>query len=252
MYLNVAKCAFGGLSGDDARPQELEVRADGNANGDAQGETMVEEPAPEGWEWIASKSRSPAKWYLYNRTTGESKWPRDEQQEELPVVLPIAAGRGHHICVLSLPGLNIQWPFSQLIVMGVKKVEARRYDLGWRRIAEARREMWLVETPGNHKSLRSGWAIAGDNVVAERPEVARIVATIVFSHAKRYVSREEFRDDEENHRIGEDGNYDWDGIGDMYGWYVAEVRQLAEPIEQAGPKGTTGFANPRSFSIRSA
>ena len=241
LYLNVAKCAFGGFSGDDATPQELEVHADGNARGDVHGESMVEEPAPEGWKWILSKKRSPAKWYLWNRTTGESKWPCEEQP-----------GPARALSLLSLPGLNVQWPFSQLIVMGVKKVEVRKYDLGWRRIAEARREMWLVETPGDRKSLRSGWAIAGDNVVAERPEVARIVATIVFSHAKKYVSREEFRDDEENHRIGEGGNYDWDGSGDMYGWYVAEVRRLYEPIEQAGPKGTTGFTVPRSFSVRFA
>ena len=33
LYLNVAKCAFGGFSGDDATPQELEVHADGNASG---------------------------------------------------------------------------------------------------------------------------------------------------------------------------------------------------------------------------
>ena len=89
-------------------------------------------------------------------------------------------------------------------------------------------------------------------MVAERPEVARIVATIVFSHAKKYVSREEFRNDEENHRIGEGGNYDWDGKGDQYGWCVAHVRQLADPIEQAGPKGTTGFTDPRTFNVRFA
>ena len=105
---------------------------------------------------------------------------------------------------------------------------------------------------GIDATFNNRWAIAGDNMVADRPEVARIVATIVFSHAKKYVSREEFRNDEENHRIGEGGNYDWDGSGDMYGWYVAEVRRLYEPIEQAGPKGTTGFTRPRSFSVRFA
>jgi hypothetical protein len=44
-----------------------------------------------------------------------------------------SAGLG---ATLSLPGLNINWPFSQLILAGVKTVEVRSYALGYRNIAQ--------------------------------------------------------------------------------------------------------------------
>jgi len=43
-----------------------------------------------------------------------------------------------------LRGLNIQYPFSQLILSGVKLVEARRYPLGYRDIAAAEEELFLI------------------------------------------------------------------------------------------------------------
>ena len=47
---------------------------------------------------------------------------------------------------LSLPGLNINWPFSQLILAGVKTIEVRAHALGHLNIAQPNAEMWLVET----------------------------------------------------------------------------------------------------------
>ena len=42
-----------------------------------------------------------------------------------------------HACIrtLCLRGLNIQWPFSQLVLLGYKTKEIRNYDLGHRSIA---------------------------------------------------------------------------------------------------------------------
>ena len=48
----------------------------------------------------------------------------------------------------SFPGINIRWPFSQLILAGAKTVEVREYMLGHRNIAHADQELWLIETPG--------------------------------------------------------------------------------------------------------
>ena len=63
------------------------------------------------------------------------------------------AGRG---ATLSMPGLNVNWPFSQLILTGVKTVEARSYALGYRNIAQPAVEMWLVETPGKANAISKG------------------------------------------------------------------------------------------------
>ncbi len=49
---------------------------------------------------------------------------------------------------LMLRGLNIQWPFSQLLLQGAKVDEVRAYELGHRGIAKAGEEHWIVETRG--------------------------------------------------------------------------------------------------------
>ena len=55
-----------------------------------------------------------------------------------------AEGRVAH---LSLSGLKVTWPASQLILAGVKTVEARSFPLGRRNIAQLDVEMWLMEAP---------------------------------------------------------------------------------------------------------
>ena len=84
---------------------------------------------------------------------------------------------------LCLRGLNIQWPFSQLILMGAKTEEVRTYDLG--KYCEARQETWIVETKG--PSARSTTnAVCGDLKLAPRPDSAQIVGTVSFDDAHQY------------------------------------------------------------------
>ena len=40
-----------------------------------------------------------------------------------------------------MSGININWPFSQLILAGVKTVEVRSYALGYRNVAQPDVEM---------------------------------------------------------------------------------------------------------------
>ena len=98
----------------------------------------------------------------------------------IPVV-----GRVAH---LSLPGLKINWPSSQLILAGVKTVEARSYPLGCRHIAQPDVEMWLVEAPPPSDAISQGWLFAGDLAVALRPQRCQIVGTVTFSHSDEYGS----------------------------------------------------------------
>ena len=150
---------------------------------------------------------------------------------------------------LSLPGLNINWPFSQLMLAGVKTVEARSYTLGYRSIAQPGVDMWLVETPGQANVLSKGWVLAGDAQVAPRPANAHIVGTVTFAYSAEYESLAAFQADRKNHRIAEGSSYDWRGNGEMHAWHVSAVRRLAQPVPQPGRKGVTGFTRHRSYTV---
>ena len=129
---------------------------------------------------------------------------------------------------LRLRGLNIQWPFSQLLLSGLKLVEARRYALGYHGIAHANEELWLIETPGPATSTKN--AMPENSAVSPRPAKAQIVRTICFTAAIRYTGRRAFRADAGRHRIAAGGNKEWRGDGQMYAWEVGPVRALQEPI----------------------
>ena len=155
-------------------------------------------------------------------------------------------GRG---ATLSLPGLKIYWPSSQLILGGVKSVEARPYALGFRNIARPDVEMWLVETPSQGYAISNGWVFADGAAVAPMPEKAQIVGTVTFSRSDEYGSLRAFRADRKNHRIAEGGQYDWDGTGKRYAWRVSAVRRLAQPVPQPGGMYATGFTKNRPFTV---
>ena len=150
---------------------------------------------------------------------------------------------------LNLPGLNINWPFSQLILAGVKTVEVRSYALGYRNIAQPDVEMWLVETPGIANAISAGGVLVGGVAVASRPKDAQIVGTVTFSHSVEYERPAAFRADSENHRIAKGGSYDWDGKGERHAWRVSAVRRLARPVPQFGRKGITGFTQKRPHTV---
>ena len=133
-----------------------------------------------------------------------------------------------------MPGLNINWPFSQLILAGVKTVEVRSYALGYRNIAQPDVEMRLVETSAQADANSKGWVLPGGAVMAPRQEKAQIVGTVTFSRLDEYESLAVFRANRRNHRIAKDGHYDWDGKGERHAWRVSAVHRLAQPAPQLG------------------
>ena len=140
-----------------------------------------------------------------------------------------------------MPGLNIQWPFSQLILLGVKTEEIRTYALEHRGIAKANREVWIVETKGpTNKAMKN--AIVGDFDIPPQPNAAHIVGTVTFSKdTKRYKDQNTFHQARDKHCISEGSEkYDWDGAGVRFGWQVNKVRALTTPMPIAST-GQTGF-----------
>ena len=147
---------------------------------------------------------------------------------------------------LGLRGLNIQWPFSQLLLMGAKLEEVRGYPLDYRGIAKTEEEVWIVETKGpvNNKGNN---AILNGIQIADRPTAAQIVGTIRFASAQQYYNKQAFHDARDRHRIKAGSKFDWDDNRRIYGWQVSSVRALAAPI----PVGATGQVGlgVRGFSV---
>ena len=73
--------------------------------------------------------------------------------------------------------LDIQHPFSQLILLGVKVVEARRCPLGHRDIASAGEELFLIETPPKGADA----ALLGDSPLCTPPRYAQVVGAVTSS-----------------------------------------------------------------------
>jgi hypothetical protein len=145
---------------------------------------------------------------------------------------------------LSLPGLNIQWPFTQLILAGVKTIEVRTYELGHRNIAHPNREVWLVETISG--SLKDATVPEGVDV-PEKPPCAQIVGTITFSRSVPYDDRSDFNSTRNQHRIAVGGKHDWTDKSDRHAWHISSCKRLAAPIPCPGRKGMTGFQEPKSY-----
>lgn len=146
---------------------------------------------------------------------------------------------------LTLRGLNIQYPFSQLLLMGAKTVEARTFPLGYRKIANPGEDLFLIETPGP-RNIKG--AMVENLPVGPPPQHAQVVGKISFSSSQAYANESEWKEDRHRHCIKEGGRYDWNGDGDMHAWHVDKVRRFSEPVD-AGTKSMTGYSTPRTLEV---
>lgn len=150
---------------------------------------------------------------------------------------------------LWLRGLNIQYPFSQLILKGLKVKEARAYELGKRNIARPGEEMFLIETLGS-RSTRGALVQGVD--LCPPPDAARIVGTVTFKDSKPYKTLESWKADRNAHRIQEGSRHDWQGpsVSEMHAWTVEKTRRLAEPVHVGSDKSQTGWCSARTLGVR--
>jgi hypothetical protein len=150
---------------------------------------------------------------------------------------------------LSLRGLNIQWPFSQLILAGAKRIEVRSHALGDKpHIATLGEEMWLIETPGPSANANAN-AMAEGVAIGPRPKKAQIVGTATFSNSEQYGDVLAFHADAVNHCIREGGEKDWTDDKDCHAWRIAGSRSITKPIPAPEDKTMTGLPTPRSFNV---
>ena len=124
-----------------------------------------------------------------------------------------------HTRTSSIAGVNIQYPWSQLLLSGEKTVETRKYSLPKR---YAGVPLAIIETPGKHKPKFR----------------ARIVGVITFSHSIEYKSAKEWAADQQRHRVSVDDPVFRYKTGEpKYGWIVKNVTKLAQPVRPPAKRG---------------
>ena len=117
-----------------------------------------------------------------------------------------------------MTGINIQYPWSYLLICGDKCVETRSYPLPVKYEGE---ELALIETPGKFGDFK-----------------ARIIGTITFSHSFRYPDKNAWRDDRARHLVDVwDENFGWKEDKNKYGWVVSQVNKFKKFEEAPANKG---------------
>ena len=117
-----------------------------------------------------------------------------------------------------MTGLNIQIPWSFLLINGDKSVETRSYPLPKKYEGV---ELALIETPGKYGKFKS-----------------RIIGTITFSHCFEYPNKRSWIDDYNRHKVEEgDEFYSWKDDKSKYGWVVSDIKKFDESIQAPKKKG---------------
>ena len=122
--------------------------------------------------------------------------------------------------------LEVQFPYSRLILNGKKSIETRSYplpdDLRGTRI-------FLLESlPGE-----DGVSRLGDNIAGSQ-EGLSLVGEIFISKFKEYVSENEWGSDRGEHMVPKESIYEWAPTesGRRYGWIIERVvpYEIALPV----------------------
>ncbi len=114
-----------------------------------------------------------------------------------------------------LPGLHVQWPWSQLLLSGKKTIETRSYKLPKKYEGV---ELALIETPGP-KGKRLGGIVQ-----------ARIIGTITFSGCFQYESKRAWQGDRRSHCVDlSDPQYAWGSSAERWAWQVESLKKLKTP-----------------------
>lgn len=122
-----------------------------------------------------------------------------------------------------IPGINIQWPWSQLLLVGKKTIETRSYSLP-EKFRDV--ELAVIETPGPRGKKEAG--------ILE----SRIIGTIVFSRSFRYSTKNEWMKDQDKHLVlPSDPQFAFLSGKEKWGWVVKEVTLFERPKPRPSKTG---------------
>jgi hypothetical protein len=89
----------------------------------------------------------------------------------------------------TIPGVNIQWPWSELIINGKKSIETRNYAIPKKYQGT---EVAVIETPG---------PLGKKEAAIDK---ARIIGTVVFGGCYQYLSKSHWLSEYYRHLVRED------------------------------------------------
>lgn len=115
------------------------------------------------------------------------------------------------------PGLNIQFPISQLIINGIKTVETRTYPIPNKFIGA---KIAIIETPGKSGGF-----------------TARVIGTVIFGPSFVYETEEDFYLDQERHFVGRESKWAWAGKKKKWGWPVLAIKKFDTPAPAPKKRG---------------
>lgn len=116
-----------------------------------------------------------------------------------------------------IPGINIQWPISEMIIDGEKTIETRKYAIPDKYIGQ---ELALIETPGPKGKFK-----------------ARIRAIIKFGDSFEYKSKKAFYEDSKRHCVTPDSIWQWTAGQKKFGWPVEVLKVYDKPLAAPKKKG---------------
>lgn len=121
-------------------------------------------------------------------------------------------------------GINIQIPWSSLLISGLKSVETRSYPIPAKYEGV---ELALIETPGKSRKFKS-----------------RIIGTITFSHSFKYPDKTSWIDDYNRHKVEDhDPMFGWKDNKPKYGWVVSKINKFEEPVYLSKKQGRVFVSN---------
>ena len=128
-----------------------------------------------------------------------------------------------------IPGINIQWPWSQLIASGKKIVETRTYPIPNKYIMK---DLALIETPGKLGKKQAGI------------DKARIIGIVKFETSFQYPDRESWLKDFNRHQV-EDGDplYGFKDDQPKWGWLVNSYKPLKPYVPAPKRRGIVFASN---------
>jgi hypothetical protein len=120
-----------------------------------------------------------------------------------------------------IPGINIQWPWSRLILSGEKTVETRHYPIPQKYIGQP---LAIIETPGPKKE--------------GSPRRSQIIGVVVFSTCFAYTSENKWKSDKRRHLVpGNHAQFSFDKEKTKWGWEIESVHTLKKPIRPPKKRG---------------
>lgn len=122
-----------------------------------------------------------------------------------------------------IPGINVQWPWSQLLLSGKKSIETRSYKIPEKYLNV---DLALIETPGRLGRLKE------NNVSTQ------IVGIVRFSKCFRYESLEQWAADKNKHLVPlDDHDFAFVEGEAKWAWMVSKIVRLERPAPAPVPRG---------------